>query len=212
MECLFCSIVSGKIPALKVQDDESHLAFLDINPCSSGHTVVIPKKHYPRIEEMPKNEAEALFGFVCELEKSVLKAMGTDYCNIGANIGKLAGQEVPHVHVHIIPRYEGDGGTAVQGIVRMLSKKEDLPQIAEKIKSVLGGAAAPEEKKAEETEEKTPTGAKARGQEEEPKPEKEEKQKEPHKRKPKKTPERELQEFTHKHQDDVLDLGEARNL
>lgn len=199
MECLFCSIVSGKIPALKVSEDESHLAFLDINPCSPGHTVVIPKKHCPRLEEMPKNEAEALFGFICELEKAVLKAMAAENCNIGINIGKLAGQEVPHVHVHIIPRYEGDGGTAVQGIVRMPSKKEDLPGIAEKIKAALGGSAAPQEKKEEKAE---------KADEEKP----EEEPKEQPKRKPGKTLERELQEFSHKHQDDVLDLGEARNL
>jgi len=198
MECLFCSIVSGKIPALKVHEDDKYLAFLDINPCSLGHIVVIPKKHYSRLEEMPKSEAESLFGFICELEKAVLKAMNTDYCNIGANIGKLAGQEVPHVHFHIIPRYEGDGGTAVQGIVRMPSKKEDLPGIAEKIKSAFGCEAAPEEKKEEPKQDKKEEG--------------QEKPKEQHKRKPGKTSERELQEFIHKHQDDVLDLGEARNL
>ncbi|MBN2094745.1 MAG: HIT family protein [Candidatus Aenigmarchaeota archaeon] len=135
MDCLFCSIISGKIPALKVAEDGRFLAFLDISPSSRGHTVIIPKKHYASLLDMPLSEAEGYFGFIYSLSSQVMSAMGTDACNIGANVGKIAGQEVQHVHFHIIPRYAGDGGESVQAIVKMPFRKEDLPQIAEKIRA-----------------------------------------------------------------------------
>ena len=195
-ECLFCNIVSGKIPTLKVAEDDDFLAFLDINPSSPGHTVIIPKKHYSRLEDMPKSEAEAMFGFIQSLSKSVMKAMETENCNIGLNVGKIAGQEIPHVHTHVIPRYEGDGGTAMQGIVRLAVKKEELPGIAEKIKAAVEGEPKKEEKAEPKREE----------------PKKEEKPKESSRKEPAKGHEREWQEFLHKHQDDVENLDEARNL
>lgn len=138
MDCLFCKIVAGEVPALKIAEDENTLAFLDINPSSPGHTVIIPKKHYTRLDEMPVDEVEALFGFIFELSKVVRSALGTTDCNIGINNGHLAGQEVAHVHFHIIPRYQNDGGGPLQAIVRVPVNREVLPQIAEKIKAEVG--------------------------------------------------------------------------
>jgi histidine triad (HIT) family protein len=207
MDCLFCNIVAGKIPALKVAEDASHFAFLDINPSSPGHTIVIPKKHYSKLDEMPKNEAEAIFGFISELSKSVMAAMETQNCNIGINVGKLAGQEVPHVHFHLIPRYEGDGGTALQGIVRLAVKKEELPIIGEKIKSAIGGEAKAEAKPEEKKDEAKPE-IKVTAKAEKPKEKQNEK---PAEKKVSKSPDREWQEFNLKHQDDCENLDEARN-
>jgi histidine triad (HIT) family protein len=211
MDCLFCSIASGKIPTIKVLEDDNHLAFLDINPSSPGHTVIIPKKHYSKLEEMPKSEVESIFGFISELSKFVMKAMETEYCNIGINNGKLAGQEVPHVHFHIIPRFEGDGGTSVQGIVRMPVKKEDLPKIAEKIKGALGGAEKSCSLTEEKKEDKKPeiTGVAKTGSAEAKKPEK---AVDLPKKKPSKSSSREWQEFNLKHQDDCENLDDARNV
>jgi histidine triad (HIT) family protein len=213
MECLFCNIVAGKIPTLKVAEDASHLAFLDINPSSPGHTVVIPKKHYSKLEDMPRSEAEAIFGFISELSKSVMLAVSAENCNIGINCGKIAGQEIPHVHFHIIPRYEGDGGTAVQGIVRMMVKKEELPSIAEKIKGAAGGGGeAKKEEACEAKQEEKKPEIKVVAKTEGPAVKKEEKTPEPLKKKVSKSVNREWQEFTHNHKDDVENLDEARNL
>lgn len=209
-DCLFCNIVAGKIPTLKIAEDDNHLAFLDINPSSPGHTVIIPKKHYSKLEEMPKSEVEAIFGFIAELSKSVMAAMETENCNIGLNNGKISGQEIAHVHFHIIPRYENDGGSSIQAIVRMPVKREDLPKIAEKIKGAIGGEAVKETVKCEPKKEEPKL--------ESPEPKKESntpsgvKPVEPAKKKPHTSPEREWQEFKHEHQDDVENLTEARNV
>ncbi|OYT43514.1 MAG: HIT family hydrolase [Candidatus Aenigmarchaeota archaeon ex4484_56] len=134
MDCIFCKIVSNEIPTTKIYEDENTLAFLDINPCSPGHTVIIPKKHYQKLEEMSEEEVKKLFGVIYKLIKPVLKGVNSTNCNIGINNGKCAGQEVPHVHFHIIPRFENDGGGPLQKLVR-LEVKEDLSVIADRIKN-----------------------------------------------------------------------------
>lgn len=140
MDCIFCKIIKGEIPTMKLYEDEKTLAFLDVNPCSIGHSLIIPKKHYQRFEEMPEEAAKDLFYIVHKLAKIIPEAVEAKDYNVGLNNGKIAGQEVPHVHFHIIPRFEGDKGLPLQGIVRMEIKKEDLPKIAEKIKTHLNCA------------------------------------------------------------------------
>jgi len=105
MDCIFCKILRGEIPCYKVYEDENVLAFLDINPVSRGHTLVIPKKHYSRIEEMPPEEFSE---FAKSLQKviNIIKKISEDY-NIVINQGEKAGQVIFHLHVHIIPR-EGE--------------------------------------------------------------------------------------------------------
>ena len=127
--CIFCKIVSGEIPAKVVYEDEHVLAFLDINPRNKGHTLVIPKKHYERFDEMPDDE---LCNFIKGVKKTVevLKKLGFDGYNIVNNNGRVAGQEVDHVHFHIIPRYEGDGEVVKFGEV----KKADLDEVLKEIK------------------------------------------------------------------------------
>jgi histidine triad (HIT) family protein len=118
MECLFCKIVKGEIPSYKVYEDEHVLAFLDIYPCADGHTVVIPKKHCGEVSEMEAEDWQKLMiGLKIAIQKvdEILRPAGM---NIGINNREGAGQAVPHLHWHVIPRYEGDGGGSMHSIIR----------------------------------------------------------------------------------------------
>jgi len=108
-DCIFCKIVNGEIPCSKVYEDEKILAFLDISPVNKGHTLVVPKKHYKTLLDMPDNLLADLIKVTKKISKAVIKAARTDGFNIGQNNGKTAGQLVPHFHLHIIPRKEDDG-------------------------------------------------------------------------------------------------------
>jgi len=133
MDCLFCKIVSGEIPSHKVYEDEFVYAFLDIYPCSEGHTIVLPKKHIPRFTEMEKSDASSLFESVNRISKAVEKTLNAPGLNIGINNGEVAGQTVPHVHVHIIPRAEDDGGGSMHTIVETHPSTENIAKLADRI-------------------------------------------------------------------------------
>lgn len=117
-ECIFCKIGEGSIPSYKVYEDDSVIAFLDIHPCADGHTVVIPKKHFGEVEEMSEEEFGKLMLGVKKTTKKVDAVLKPAGMNIGVNNRKGAGQAVPHIHWHIIPRYEGDGGGSMHSIIR----------------------------------------------------------------------------------------------
>lgn len=136
-DCLFCKIISGEIPAKIVYEDDTSIAFLDIAPCTEGHTVVIPKKHYENFTDMNEKDAGNLFASVKKIASAVEKATGADGSNIGLNNGKAAGQEVPHVHIHIIPRKDGDDGGAIQSIINTNPKTDNLDILKEKIKGCI---------------------------------------------------------------------------
>ncbi|OLS13613.1 MAG: histidine triad (HIT) protein [Promethearchaeota archaeon CR_4] len=108
-DCIFCLIAAGKIPAKKVYEDTNVLAFLDINPLSEGHTLVIPKTHYETISHMPEPELGGIFGIVKKLATKLKDNLRADGINIVQNNFKAAGQDIPHFHVHIIPRKTNDG-------------------------------------------------------------------------------------------------------
>jgi histidine triad (HIT) family protein len=107
-DCVFCKILRGEIPAKKVFESEDVLAFLDINPVNPGHTLVIPKKHYLFITQIPDSELSALMSVVKRLAGFILDATKAEGITISQLNGKAAGQIVPHVHFHIIPRFEND--------------------------------------------------------------------------------------------------------
>lgn len=109
-DCIFCQIVDGEIPSSTVYEDDDVYAFLDVNPLTRGHTLVIPKEHHSRVEELPAGTGSALFTAVYELADPVQAAVDADGATIGINNGEVAGQDVPHVHAHVIPRFEGDAG------------------------------------------------------------------------------------------------------
>jgi histidine triad (HIT) family protein len=108
-DCIFCKIVSGEIPAHVVLDTDSVRAFLDISPIAPGHTLVLLKRHVSSVLDAEPEEAAALFAAVRRVAAAVQSAVRADAFNIELNDGPAAGQEIPHVHVHVIPRYAGDG-------------------------------------------------------------------------------------------------------
>lgn len=108
-DCVFCKIVAGEIPCHRVFENERVLAFLDINPLSLGHTVVIPRAHAVRFEQLSEDDAAALAGAIGPLARRILSAVGSEDYNLLQNNGSSAGQVVMHVHIHIIPRRANDG-------------------------------------------------------------------------------------------------------
>jgi histidine triad (HIT) family protein len=107
--CVFCRITSGRIPCLKVFEDEASIAFLDIGPLAEGHLLVVPKAHHERLEDMPPEAVGRLMQPVPRLAKALLAVTGADAYNVLINVGRVAGQAVMHTHVHLIPRAGGDG-------------------------------------------------------------------------------------------------------
>ncbi len=106
VDCVFCKIISGKIPCDKVYEDTNTLAFLDANPTSLGHTLVVSKNHYETFDEMKESDVKSLAITAYKIAKA-FKNISSGY-NIIQNNKKVAGQVVPHVHFHIVPRSEND--------------------------------------------------------------------------------------------------------
>lgn len=106
--CLFCRIINGEIPAFKVYEDDDVLAFLDISQETTGHTLVIPKKHVENIFELDEELASKMFRVVTKLAKLLKEKLGCVAINILNNSGELAGQSVMHFHIHLIPQYENE--------------------------------------------------------------------------------------------------------
>ncbi len=106
--CVFCDIVEGKEDAARVYEDEHYLSFMDKGPVNPGHTLVIPKKHYEVIMDMPSEEAGSLFAVAAKVARGVEKAVSADGINLFQMNGAAAWQDVPHVHVHVVPRFFGD--------------------------------------------------------------------------------------------------------
>lgn len=105
-DCLFCKIKNGEIPSHKVYEDENVLAFLDVNPVSKGHTLVVPKKHVEDIHDA--EEMSYMWDAIVKVSNAVKTAFKPEGVNIEANNGEVAGQEVFHLHFHITPRYTGE--------------------------------------------------------------------------------------------------------
>ena len=105
MTTIFTDIIEGRRPGFIIYEDSTHVAILDKCPIDTGHSLVIPKTPYEKITDMPKNEVAELFSLVPQIASAILKATGAVAFSIAQNNGKEAKQIVPHVHVHIIPRY-----------------------------------------------------------------------------------------------------------
>jgi len=134
-DCIFCQIVDGDIPSRKVFEDDTAEAFLDANPLAPGHTLVVPKEHHETLEDLPEDVAAHVFGVLHRLNTAVEHAVDADGTNVAFNNGEAAGQEVPHVHGHIIPRFEHDGGNPIHAVAgqRPDLSDEELDRIAEDI-------------------------------------------------------------------------------
>ncbi len=107
--CIFCKIIAGQIPSLRVLVTKNAMAFMDIGPLAEAHLLVIPKRHYARLDEMPEEELRDLTVLLPRLARIVVKVTKAEGYNILQNNGQVAGQAVDHVHFHVIPRKQGDG-------------------------------------------------------------------------------------------------------
>jgi histidine triad (HIT) family protein len=114
MDCIFCSIAAGKIPCRRIIETPRTLSFLDAFPLAAGHTLVIPKTHYERVQEIPPADAADLFETVRQATARVDRITGSTL--LAVHNGRESGQEIPHVHVHIVPRKVGDGGGAIHSM------------------------------------------------------------------------------------------------
>jgi histidine triad (HIT) family protein len=122
--------------AIKIFEDSTFVAIMDRYPINTGHTLVLPKKHHKDIFTMEDDEIGKLFSTVSFLAKGIVKALDAKGLNIGQNNGRAANQIVPHVHVHIIPRYNYDSPNG-RWPTRNLISDEELDKIAQKIKASL---------------------------------------------------------------------------
>jgi histidine triad (HIT) family protein len=107
-DCLFCKIVAGEIPSQRVDEDERTVAFMDINPATRGHALVIPRRHVANLLEIEADDLEATIAAAQRLARAVSERLGADGVNLINSCGPAAWQTVFHFHVHVIPRYEGD--------------------------------------------------------------------------------------------------------
>ena len=109
MDCIFCKIVAGEIPCFKVYEDQAALAFMDVNPISEGHALVVPKKHVVNLFEADDETLARSMAAVRKVSVALKNALGLDSLNLVQANGQWAVQSIPHFHIHLIPRRENDG-------------------------------------------------------------------------------------------------------
>lgn len=136
--CIFCSIIAGEIPCAQVYRDSDFLVIMDKYPINTGHALVIPVKHYDTLLHMPPAEVGRLYAAVPAVAKAVVSAVGADGFNVGQNNGIAANQIVPHVHVHVVPRFADDSPDGKWPARRVADMKE-LAALAEKIGKKVKG-------------------------------------------------------------------------
>ncbi len=138
MSCIFCRIVAGEIAGEIVASDAAGVAFLDVQPLADGHTLVVPRAHVATLEALEPDMADGLFRLVRRLAGPVREAVGAAGTTIGVNNGSATGQTVPHVHVHIVPRWPNDGAGSVHTIFPHRATRP-LPEVGTAIRTVVGG-------------------------------------------------------------------------
>ena len=130
--CIFCKIIQKNLPNAIIYENEKFLAFMDRYPINQGHTLIVPKQHYNTILEMPLAIVGEMYSLVPKLAKAITSVINSDGFNINQNNGKSANQIVPHVHVHIVPRYSAEKVKG-QWPTRKIAKMQDLQGLARKI-------------------------------------------------------------------------------
>ena len=134
MGCIFCDILDGTRNGHLVYEDKDHIAILDKYPIDDGHTLVIPRKHHEKITDMDSNDVGKIFSLIPKIARAVLAGAGADAFSLAQNNGKAAKQIIPHVHIHIIPRYNNKGTVWTK---RQIPTDEVLSELAVKIKSAM---------------------------------------------------------------------------
>lgn len=138
MSCIFCRIVAGEIPGEIVASDRHAVAFLDVHPLADGHTLVVPRAHVATLEAMPPPAVAGLFDLVARVAGPAREAVGAAGTTIGINNGPATGQTVPHVHVHVVPRWPDDGAGSIHTIFRA-GPRRPVAEVGAAIRKALGG-------------------------------------------------------------------------
>ena len=132
IKCIFCDIIGGKLSSHVIYDDDDCLVILDKYPIDNGHSLIITKQHYEKITDMNTNDISKLFSKIPKIVNAIIKATGADAFSIAQNNGKAAKQIVPHVHIHVIPRYNSTGTVWTK---RKIMSDTELSELAEKTKN-----------------------------------------------------------------------------
>jgi histidine triad (HIT) family protein len=134
LDCIFCDIISKNREGHFIYEDKSHVAFLDKYPIDKGHALVVPKDHHEKITDMPQQKVGELFSIVPKIAKAIMTSTGAVAFSLAQNNGRAAKQIIPHVHVHIIPRYAEMGAVWTK---RTIPSSEELDSLAEQIRKNL---------------------------------------------------------------------------
>lgn len=137
--CIFCSVIAGQEPGVLVYRDPNFLVIMDKYPINPGHTLVMPTKHYENLLQMPPAEVGRLYALVPAVAKAVVSAVKADGFNVGQNNGIAANQIVPHVHIHVVPRFHDDSPDG-KWPARRVTPQEELVKIAHRIKQEITSA------------------------------------------------------------------------
>jgi histidine triad (HIT) family protein len=132
MDCLFCKIAHKEIPSEVIYEDDHVLAFLDVHPLTTGHTLIIPKIHSENLLDLPDEEIGPVFKAVKIVTGLLQEKLSPKGFTIGINHGRISGQTIDHLHIHVIPRFEGDGGGSLHSVVKY-PPAESLSSIKERI-------------------------------------------------------------------------------
>ncbi len=135
MNCVFCGVKDGSVPAFKVFEDEKTVAFMDINPVNDGHLLVIPKSHAENLFDLSEDDLKAVASAVQQVARAVKAALNPDGMNLLQANGRAAFQSVPHFHIHVVPRWENDGKGLDWELVR--GDFEKIKSVAETIKAQI---------------------------------------------------------------------------
>lgn len=133
-DCVFCKIIRGEIPSSQIYEDEDFKAILDINPASKGHALILPKRHYANVYEMPEDLVAKAMVLAKRLATHMTEKLGCDGFNLLQNNGEVAGQTVFHFHMHLIPRYQGADNKNLLTWNHLSYQDGEAQQLAEKLK------------------------------------------------------------------------------
>lgn len=135
-DCIFCKIVKGEIPCTRLYEDAEVLAFMDIAPVVKGHALVIPKAHHNPLMDTPPEVLQKLITVVQRIARAQMKGLHADGINVSQANGTVAGQVVPHIHFHVIPRFTTDGYHG-NWLPKQYESPQELQTIADQIRQAL---------------------------------------------------------------------------
>ena len=134
MNCIFCDIINGKRQGHFIYEDDDHVAFLDKYPIDTGHSLILPRQHYEKVTDMKSEEVGKLFSKVPKIARAIVESINADAFSMAQNNGRAAKQIVPHVHVHIIPRFSKKGTVWTK---RDIATDVELDSLAQKIRKAI---------------------------------------------------------------------------